>query len=242
MAKIALITGASRGIGKAVALRLAQDGFDVAVNYAANAQAAEEVAAQIRLIGRQAVALPADVSDPAQVAELFANAERALGRIDVLVNNAGIMKLQMLAETDDAGFDDIVAVNLKGTFNTLRLAATHLNDAGRIVNFSTSAIGLALPGYAIYNAAKAGVEALSRTFANELRGRNITVNCVAPGPTDTELFFHGKTAEQVERLRKLPPLERLATPDDIAAVVAFLAGPDGGWINGQVLRANGGLN
>lgn len=242
MAKIALITGASRGIGKAVALRLAQDGFDVAVNYAANAQAAEEVAAQIRLIGRQAVALPADVSDPAQVAELFANAERALGRIDMLVNNAGIMKLQMLAETDDAGFDDIVAVNLKGTFNTLRLAATHLNDAGRIVNFSTSAIGLALPGYAVYNAAKAGVEALSRTFANELRGRNITVNCVAPGPTDTELFFHGKTAEQVERLRKLPPLERLATPDDIAAVVAFLAGPDGGWINGQVLRANGGLN
>ncbi|MDT4331204.1 SDR family oxidoreductase [Methylomonas sp. MS20] len=242
MAKIALITGASRGVGKAVALRLARDGFDVAVNYAANAQAAEEVAAQIRLIGRQAVALPADVSDPAQVAELFANAERALGRIDVLVNNAGIMKLQMLAETDDAGFDDIVAVNLKGTFNTLRLAATHLNDAGRIVNFSTSAIGLALPGYTIYNAAKAGVEALSRTFANELRGRNITVNCVAPGPTDTELFFHGKTAEQVERLRKLPPLERLATPDDIAAVVAFLAGPDGGWINGQVLRANGGLN
>ncbi|OAI18285.1 MULTISPECIES: SDR family oxidoreductase [Methylomonas] len=242
MAKIALITGASRGIGKAVALRLAQDGFDVAVNYAANAQAAEEVAAQIRLIGRQAVALPADVSNPAQVAELFANAERALGRIDVLVNNAGIMKLQMLAETDDASFDDIVAVNLKGTFNTLRLAATDLNDAGRIVNFSTSAIGLALPGYAIYNAAKAGVEALSRTFANELRGRNITVNCVAPGPTDTELFFHGKTAEQVERLRKLPPLERLATPDDIAAVVAFLAGPDGGWINGQVLRANGGLN
>ncbi|OHX37818.1 3-ketoacyl-ACP reductase [Methylomonas sp. LWB] len=242
MAKIALITGASRGIGKTVALRLAQDGFDVAVNYAANAQAADEVAAQIRLIGRQAVAVPADVSDPAQVAELFANAEQALGRIDVLVNNAGIMKLQMLAETDDAGFDDIVAVNLKGTFNTLRLAATHLNDAGRIVNFSTSAIGLALPGYAIYNAAKAGVEALSRTFANELRGRNITVNCVAPGPTDTELFFHGKTAEQVERLRKLPPLERLATPDDIAAVVAFLAGPDGGWINGQVLRANGGLN
>ncbi|WP_426993058.1 SDR family oxidoreductase [Methylomonas sp. CM2] len=242
MAKIALITGASRGIGKAVALRLAPDGFDVAVNYAANAQAAEEVAAQIRLIGRQAVALPADVSDPAQVAELFANAEQALGRIDVLVNNAGIMKLQMLAETDDAGFDDIVAVNLKGTFNTLRLAATHLNDGGRIVNFSTSAIGLALPGYAVYNAAKAGVEALSRTFANELRGRNITVNCVAPGPTDTELFFHGKTAEQVERLRKLPPLERLATPDDIAAVVAFLAGPDGGWINGQVLRANGGMN
>ncbi|WP_427500741.1 SDR family oxidoreductase [Methylomonas sp. MED-D] len=242
MAKIALITGASRGIGKAVALRLAQDGFDVAVNYAANAQAAEEVAAQIRLIGRQAVALPADVSDPAQVAELFANAERALGRIDVLVNNAGIMKLQMLAETDDASFDDIVAVNLKGTFNTLRLAASRLNDGGRVVNVSTSAIGLALPGYAIYNAAKAGVEALSRTFANELRGRNITVNCVAPGPTDTELFFHGKTAEQVERLRKLPPLERLATPDDIAAVVAFLAGPDGGWINGQVLRANGGLN
>jgi len=242
MGNVALVTGGSRGIGKAVALRLAQDGFDVAVNYAANAQAAEAVAAQIRRIGRQAVVLPADVSHPAQVAELFANAEQALGRIDLLVNNAGIMPLQTLAEADDASFDHIVAVNLKGTFNTLRLAATRLNDGGRIVNFSTSAIGLALPGYAVYNASKAAVEALSRTFANELRGRNITVNCVAPGPTDTELFFHGKTAEQVERLRKLPPLERIATPNDIAALVAFLAGPDGGWINGQVLRANGGMN
>lgn len=241
MNKIALITGASRGIGKAIALRLADDGFDIAVNYTRNSEQADEVVAQIRQSGRRALAVQADVSDPNQVETLFARVEKSLGNIDVLVNNAGIMKLQKLREADDETFDQIMDVNLKGTFNTLRLAARRLNDYGRIVNFSTSAIALALPGYAIYNASKAAVEALSQTFAKELRGKYITVNCIAPGPTCTDLFLEGKTEEQIWQLAKLSPLERLGSPEEIAHVVSFLVGPDGGWINAQVLRANGGI-
>jgi 3-oxoacyl-[acyl-carrier protein] reductase len=159
----------------------------------------------------------------------------------VLVNNAGIMKLAPLAESDDDLFDSQVAVNLKGTFNTLREAARRLRDGGRIVNLSSSVVGLYQPGYAAYAATKAGVEALSHVLTKELRGRNITVNAVAPGPTATDLFLTGKPQEVIDRLAKLAPLERLGQPEDIAAAVAFLAGPDGAWINGQTLRSNGGI-
>jgi 3-oxoacyl-[acyl-carrier protein] reductase len=161
--------------------------------------------------------------------------------VDVLVNNAGVMSLAPLADTDDAQFDRQVAINLKGTFNTLRLAAKRLRPGGRIINFSSSVIGLALPGYSLYAATKAAVETMTNIFAKELRGRNITVNAIAPGPTATDLFLKGKTDEQVAQLAKMAPLERLGEPDDIARAVSFLAGSDGGWVNGQTLRANGGI-
>lgn len=239
--KIALVTGASRGIGAAIARRLAADGFTVVVNYAGNATEAEQVVADIEKSGGRAIIAQADVSDPAAVSRLFDGAEAAYGGIDVLVNNAGIMKLAPLADSDDALFDSQVAVNLKGTFNTLRLASRRLRDGGRIINFSTSVIGLRLENYGVYAATKAAVETLTAILSKELRGRSITVNAVAPGPTATDLFLHGKSPELIERMSKMNPLERLGTPDDIAHAVAFLASPAGGWINGQVLRANGGM-
>jgi 3-oxoacyl-[acyl-carrier protein] reductase len=239
--KVALVTGASRGIGAAIAQRLASDGFTVIVNYAENAAPAEALVRSIEQAGGHALAAKADVSDAADVRRLFDAAETAFGGVDVLVNNAGIMSLATIADADDASFDRQIAVNLKGTFNTLREAAKRLRAGGRIINFSSSVVALLQPTYAVYAATKAGVEAMSSVFAKELRGRDITVNTVAPGPTATDLFLNGKPQEVVDRLAKLAPLERLGQPGDIANTVAFLAGPDGGWINGQVLRANGGI-
>jgi 3-oxoacyl-[acyl-carrier protein] reductase len=237
----AIVTGASRGIGAAVAERLARDGFAVAVNFAGRTADADAVVRRIEAAGGRAVAVQADVSDPAAVARLFDATEAAFGGVDVLVNNAGIMKLAPLADSDDALFDGQVAINLKGTFNTLRQAARRLRDGGRIVNLSTSVVGLKLENYGVYAATKAAVETLTAILAKELRGRSITVNAVAPGPTATDLFLTGKSEELIERMAKMNPLERLATPEDIAGTVAFLAGPDGGWVNAQVLRANGGM-
>jgi 3-oxoacyl-[acyl-carrier protein] reductase len=239
--RVALITGASRGIGATIADRLAKDGFAVVINYTGNASLAEERVRSIERAGGRAIAAQADVSDPAAVARMFDSAEAAFDGIDVLVNNAGIMPLGNLSEVDDATFDKVVSINLKGTFNTLRLAAKRLRSGGRIINFSSSMVGLLMPSYGVYAATKAAVEAMTRILARELRGRNITANVVAPGPTATDLFLHGKSQEVIERFAKQPPLERLGKPDDIAGVVSFLAGPDGAWINGQVLRANGGI-
>jgi 3-oxoacyl-[acyl-carrier protein] reductase len=239
--KVAIVTGASRGIGAAIAERLARDGFTVIVNYSGNAVPAEALARKIEAAGGRALTARADVSDAAAVRGMFDAAEAAFGGIDVLINNAGIMKLSRIADADDASFDQQIAVNLKGTFNTLREAAKRMRDGGRIVNLSTSVVGTKLETYGIYTATKAAVEALTPILAKELRGRSISVNALAPGPTSTDLFMTGKSPELVERFSKMPPLERLATPEDIAGVVAFLAGPDGGWVNGQVLRANGGI-
>jgi len=241
--QVAIVTGASRGIGAAIARRLAQDGYAVVVNYAGNAAEAARVVDTIATAGGSALAVQADVADAAAVRALFDAAIAHYGRVDVLVNNAGIMPsgLPQLADTDDATFDRLFSVNVKGTFNTLREAATRLQHGGRIVNFSTSVVGLALPGYAIYAATKGAVEVMTNILAKELRGKNITVNAVAPGPTATDLFLNGKTPETVERMAKMAPLERLGQPDDIAAAVSFLAGADGAWINGQTLRANGGI-
>lgn len=239
--RVALVTGASRGIGAAIAERLAADGFAVVINYAGSAAEAEALAGKIEAAGGRALAVQADVADGAAVARLFDAATAAFGGVDVLVNNAGIMKLAPLADSDDALFDRQVAINLKGTFNTLREAARRLRDGGRIVNLTSSVVGLYQPGYAVYAATKAGVDAMTHVMTKELRGRNITVNAVAPGPTATALFLDGKPDEVVERLAKLAPLERLGQPEDIAAAVSFLAGPDGAWINGQTLRANGGI-
>jgi 3-oxoacyl-[acyl-carrier protein] reductase len=237
----AIVTGASRGIGAAVAERLARDGFAVLVNYAENAAPAEALVRKIVASGGRAAAAKGDVGDPATAPRLFDTAETAFGGVDVLVNNAGIMTLASIAETDDRAFDRHIAVNLKVTFNMLREAARRLRRGGRIINFSSSVVGLLQPTYAIYAATKAGVEAMTSVLAKELRGRDITVNAIAPGPTATDLFLKGKSPEIIDRAAKLAPLERLGEPDDIAAAVAFLAGPDAGWINGQTLRANGGI-
>jgi 3-oxoacyl-[acyl-carrier protein] reductase len=239
--QVAIVTGASRGIGAAIAERLSRDGFAVAVNFAGNAGEAEQLVRKIEASGGRAIAAQADVSDAAAVARMFDAAQAAFGGVDVLVNNAGIMKLAPLAESDDALFDRQIAVNLKGPFNTLREAARRLRSGGRIVNLSSSVVGLYPPTYGVYAATKAGIEALTRIMAKELRGRNITVNAIAPGPTATALFLDGKPQSAVDQLARLAPLERLGQPEDIAAAVSFLAGPDGGWINGQVLRANGGI-
>jgi 3-oxoacyl-[acyl-carrier protein] reductase len=239
--KLAIVTGSSRGIGAAIARRLARDGFTIVINYAGNVADAERLANEIEKAGGRAITAQADVSDPAAVARLFDAAEAICGGVDVLVNNAGIMKLASIAESEDALFDSQVAINLKGTFNTLREAARRLRDGGRIINLSTSVVGLKLETYGVYAATKAAVETMTAILSKELRGRSITVNAVAPGPTATDLFLNGKSPDLIDRLSKMNPLERLGTPDDIARAVAFLAGPDGGWINGQVLRANGGM-
>jgi 3-oxoacyl-[acyl-carrier protein] reductase len=239
--KTAIVTGASRGIGAAIAQRLARDGMAVIVNYAGDVKAAEAVVATIRSTGGNAEAVKADVSDPAAAGSLFDAAEKAFGGADVVVNNAGIMTLATIAASDDAMFDRLIAVNLKGSFNMMRAAATRLRRGGRIINFSSSVVGLLQPTYGIYAGTKAAVEAMTSVLAKELRGREITVNTIAPGPTATDLLLNGKSPELVERLAKLSPLERLGQPEDIAAAVAFLAGPDGAWINGQTLRANGGI-
>src|SRR5918999_3196733 len=240
--KSAIVTGASRGIGRAVATRLARDGFAVTVNYAGNATKAEEVVAEIKAAaGGQAIAVQADVANAADVERLFKEAVDTFGGINVVVNCAGIMPLSPIAGGDLELFDRVIATNLRGTFVVLGQAARQISPGGRIIAFSSSVIAKAFPTYGPYIASKAGVEGLVRVLANELHGRDITVNAVAPGPVATELFLTGKTEAQIEQLRKQPPLERLGQPEDISNVVSFLAGPDGSWVNGQILRANGGF-
>lgn len=239
--QVALVTGGSRGIGAAISEQLAATGYTVVVNYAGRRDDAEALANRLNAHGGEAIALQADVSDPAAVQQLFDATEARYGGIDVLVNNAGVLNLAAIAEFDDAAFDQLVAINLRGTFNGMREAARRLRSGGRIINVSSSVIGLRLESYGAYAATKAAVEALTGVLSRELRGRSITVNAVAPGPTATDLFLQGKSPELVDRMARMSPLERLGTPADIAAVVAFLAGPQGAWINGQVIRANGGM-
>jgi 3-oxoacyl-[acyl-carrier protein] reductase len=239
--RVAIVTGASRGIGAELARRLARDGLAIAVNYASSAQEADALVAEVREAGGAAIAVEANVACADDVRRMFGTVEAQLGKVDVLINNAGVMKTMPLADTSDALYDQTFDINVRGTFNTLREAAARMGAGGRIVNFSSTAVALNMPGYAIYNATKAAVESITHVFAKELRGRGITVNAVAPGPVATSLFLDGKTDEQIASLARMPPLERLGQPDDIASVVAFLVGPDAGWVHGQVLRANGGL-
>ena len=227
--KTAIITGAARGIGVALAKRLAQDGFAVVVNYANSTASADALVEELSASGHQAMAIKADITNADAVKQMFDHAETRFGGVDVIVNNAGVMTTQPISEMSDAVYDAMMDTNVRGTFNMLREGAKRLRNNGRVINFSTTALHLKLPGYAIYNATKA------------LRGRNITVNAVAPGPVATELFLSGKTDEQIAQFSKMPPIERLGQPDDIASVVSFLAGPDSGWVNGQTLRANGVL-
>jgi len=237
---VALVTGASRGIGRAIALRLARDGFDIVVNYAGNIELANGTVAEVEALGRKAVAIQADVADADGVARLFDGAQEAFGRIDVVVNSAGVMSMAAVSPDQVDAFDRMISTNLRGSFLVLAHAARHLKEGGRIIALSTSVIAKSLPNYGPYIASKAGTEGLVQVLANELRGRGITVNAVAPGPVGTELFYKGKSDEQIAQLAKLPPLERIGEPDEIAAAVAFLAGPDGAWVNAQVVRVNGG--
>jgi len=239
--RTAIITGAARGIGAAIAERLAGDGFAVVINYSRDKASADALAASIGAAGGKAVAVQGDVADSAAMKAMFDAAEAEFGGIDVLVNNAGIMQLAPIADSDDASFDRQIAVNLKGSFNGMREAARRLRKGGRIINLSTSVVGTRLETYGIYTATKAAVEVMTFILAREMRGKDITVNAVAPGPVATELFLNGKPPELIERMSKMNPLERLGQPDDIANVISFLAGPDGGWVNGQTLRANGGM-
>jgi 3-oxoacyl-[acyl-carrier protein] reductase len=240
--RTAIVTGASKGIGAALARRLAADGFQTVVNYASSAAEAKEVVAAIEAAGGRAKAIHADVSDPIGMRALFDQTEAEFGAIDVVVNNAGIIKNAPLAEVTDEDYQRQIAINLTGTFNGMREGARRVRDGGRIINLSTSIIGTYLPTYGVYAASKAAVEAMTHVLAKELGVRRVTVNAVAPGPVATDLFLTGKSKELIQRLTHDIPLGRLGEPDDIARVVSFLAGPESGWVNGQIIKANGGRN
>lgn len=240
-AKVAIVTGGSRGIGRATAAKLAAAGFAVVINYASNSVEAQSVVDEIVAAGGRGVAVQGDVADEVAIAKLFDDAESTFGGVDVVVHAAGRMVLGTIVDLDLAVLDSLHRTNIRGTFVVNQQAARRLRAGGSIVNFSTSVVGLAFPTYGAYSASKGAIEALTMVLARELRGRDVTVNVVAPGPTATDLFLDGKDAETIERLSKQPPLERLGTPEDIANVTVFLASEEGHWINGQVLRANGGI-
>lgn len=237
--RVAIITGGSGGIGRACALRLAAGGSSVLVHYHGNKDSAEATVEAIVADGGRAVAARGDLADELAAAELFATAEQEFGGVDVLVHTAGIMPLSPIAKLDLAVFDRIQRVNVRGTFVVDQLAAQRLRAGGAIINFSTSITRLQAPAYGAYAASKGAVEAITLILARELRGRDITVNAVAPGPTATPLFFEGKSQELVDTIAGNNPFQRLGTPEDIAETVAFLAGP-GRWVNGQTLYVNGG--
>jgi 3-oxoacyl-[acyl-carrier protein] reductase len=241
MQKVAIVTGASRGIGRAVALTLAQRGFAVLVNYAGSARDAEEAVAAIAKAGGTAVAFKADVASPVEIAALFDEAEHRFGGVDVLVNNAGVMGTSKLAEATDEDFDRHFAINVRGSFNAMREAARRLREGGRIINLSSTTLALNAPGYGIYNGTKGAIEGFTRVLAKELGSRKITVNAVAPGPVGTELFLNGKTEADVARMASMAPQNRLGQPGEIAEVVALLVSPEAGWVSGQVVRADGGI-
>jgi 3-oxoacyl-[acyl-carrier protein] reductase len=238
--KVALITGASRGIGRAIAVRLGRDGAAVVVNYSGSQEAAHETVAAIEQGGGRAIAVQADVGKVADVERLFDETFQQFGRLDILVNNAGIMFNKLLAEVAEEDFDRIFAVNVKGTFFACQQAAKRMADGGRIINFSSSTTAMMLATYGAYVATKGAVEQMSHVLAKELGPRGITVNVVSPGPTDTELFGQDKTEQDKQRFAQMAAMGRLGQPQDIADVVALLVSDEARWITGQNIRANGG--
>ena len=239
--KAAIVTGSSRGIGAATARRLARDGFALTVNCVVNRDLAAGVVREIEAAGGRAIWVQADVSDPTAVRRLFDEHERAFGRVDVVVANAGIMRLAPIRDMTDADFDRMFAVNAKGSFNTLREAALRVRDGGRIVTLSSSITQLRTPTYGPYAATKMAQDMFASILAKELEGRLISVNAVAPGVVNTTLFTDGKTPQQIAEFAQRTPHKRLGEPSDIADVIAALCGPDGGWVNGQTVFANGGI-
>lgn len=239
--RVAIVTGGSRGIGREIVTALAKEGIAVVVGYTGRKDAAQDAVAAVESLGGKAIAVQADVADEHAVAALFDTAERVFGGVDVVVHAAGKLVLSSIADLDLTVLDDLHRTNVRGTFVVAQQATRRLRSGGALITFSTSVIGLASPGYGPYAASKGAVEALTLILARELRGRDVTVNAVAPGPTATELFLDGKDEQAIARLAALPPLERLGTPTDIAGVVTFLASPQGHWINGQTIRVNGGI-
>jgi len=238
--RVALVTGGSGGIGSAVVRRLTDDGFAVAVHYSGNATRAEQLVESVRQGGAQAITVGGDVADEVAMAAAFDKVEQKLGGIDVVVNTAGIMILSPIATFDLADLDRMHRTNIRGTFVVSQLAAQRLRAGGALINFSTTVTRAQFPTYGAYVASKAAVEGMTLILARELRGKDITVNAVAPGPTATPLFLDGKDQQTIDNLAKAAPLERIGTPEDIAEAVAFLAGP-ARWVNGQVIFVNGGL-
>jgi len=238
--RVALITGGTRGIGLAIAKKLAQQGYKLALIYSHNKMAAQSALQEIKTITSEVNIIQADVASPTDIKKAFRETEEAFGAIDVVINSAGIMLLSSIAELNLEDLDKILQTNIRGTFVVNQQAAQRVRSGGAIINMSTSVKKLAFPQYGAYAASKGAIDAIIPILAKELRGKDITVNAVAPGPTATELFFEGKDEETIDRLSKASPLERLGTPEDIAELVAFLAGP-ARWINGQVIYANGGI-
>jgi 3-oxoacyl-[acyl-carrier protein] reductase len=241
-AKVAIVTGGSRGIGRVSAEKLAASGYAVVINFASNQGEADATLAAIAAAGGQAIAFKADVADEKAIAELFDTAEKTYGGIDVVVHAAGRMSLAPLIDMDLQVLDEMHRTNIRGTFVVNQQAARRLRSGSSILNFSSSVIGRILPNYSGYAASKGAVEAISIILASELRGRNINVNAIAPGPTATDLFFNGKDEKTIAFFAQASPLQRLGTPADIAEAVAFLTGPSGHWVNGQTIRVNGGIN
>ncbi|MBF4514780.1 SDR family oxidoreductase [Flavobacterium sp. ANB] len=239
--KVVLVTGASRGIGATIANQISEAGAKVIVNYSGNKNAADKVVAEIIAKGGDAIAVQADVSKTDEVKNLFDAAIAHFGKIDVLVNNAGIMITKLIKDTTDEDFTRQFDINVKGTFNTMREAATRLENNGSIINFSTSVNRIMLPSYATYVATKAAVEQLTRVFSKEIGSKGINVNSVSPGPTNTELFTNGKPQEVIDRLASLSAFNRLGEPDDIAKIVVFLASDSAKWITAQNIGVNGGM-
>ena len=239
--KIALVTGSSRGIGRAIAERLSREGATIAINYVKHADRAEEVVAGIEDAGGKAVAFQADVSRLEDIQRLFDQTIDHLGRLDMLINNAGIRISKNVADIEEAEFDRLLAINVKGTFFACQQAARRLSDDGRIINVSSAVTRMMLPGYSIYAASKGAVDQITRVLAKELGERNITVNAVSPGPVDTDLFRDGKSEEQIEQMAQMAALGRLGQVQDIADAVAFLASDDARWITGQSIHVNGGF-
>lgn len=239
--KVAIVTGGSRGIGRAIALRLGIMGAGVVVNYAGSERQAQEVAAEVRQQGGKAVVVQADVRQISQLRLLFEKTFTEFGRLDILVNNAGMLSNRPVQDLSEQEFDDIMAINVKSVFFACQEAARRMADGGRIINISSTVTRLMLPTYGAYAASKGAVDQLSRVLAKELGVREITVNSLSPGPVDTELFRKGKTEEQIIQMAGMAAMGRIGTPGDIADVVSLLVREEAGWITGQNICANGGM-